>query len=112
MTRIADNESGHDLLDRVGRGATTKLLTEGSIAKPPGRLRAQARRRVSRGAPPTPQPKRLAHHFQASALLGSLSGLSHWLLNLQPFAHIVWAGDGTVSPGPLVRLLAIDAALE
>jgi ABC-2 type transport system permease protein len=66
--------------------------------------------------PPTPQPKRrlklLAHHFQASALLGSLSGLSHWLLNLQPFAHIVRAGDGTVSPGPLVWLLAIDAALE
>jgi ABC-2 type transport system permease protein len=38
--------------------------------------------------------------------------MSHWLLNLQPFAHIVRAGDGTVSPGPLVWLLAIDAALE
>jgi hypothetical protein len=75
-----------------------------------------ARRRVSRVRRQHHSPKRrlklLAHHFQAWALLGSLSRLSQWLLKLQPFAHILRAGGGTVSPEPLLWLRAIDAALE
>jgi ABC-2 type transport system permease protein len=34
-----------------------------------------------------------------------------WLLDLEPFAHIVRVGGGSFSPVPLLWLLAIDAAL-
>jgi ABC-2 type transport system permease protein len=49
--------------------------------------------------------------FIAVHLLGSLSGLPHWLLDLDPFAHILRVGGGSFSPAPLLWLLAIDAAL-
>jgi hypothetical protein len=49
--------------------------------------------------------------FIAVYLLGSLSGLPQWLLNLEPFAHILWVSGGSFSPAPPLLLLAIDAAL-
>jgi ABC-2 type transport system permease protein len=39
------------------------------------------------------------------------SGLPQWLLDLQPFAHILRVGGGSFSPVPLLWLLAFDAAL-
>ncbi|MGH3438999.1 MAG: hypothetical protein ACRDRN_21355 [Sciscionella sp.] len=49
--------------------------------------------------------------FIAVYLLGSLSGLPQWLLDLEPFTHIPRVGGGSFSPVPLLWLLAIDAAL-
>ena len=49
--------------------------------------------------------------FIAVYLLGSLSGLPQWLLDLEPFAHILRVGGGSFSLAPLLWLLAIDAAL-
>ncbi|WP_200900590.1 ABC transporter permease [Mycobacterium heraklionense] len=49
--------------------------------------------------------------FVALYLLGSISGLPQWLLDLEPFAHIPVIGDGALRVVPLVVLLAIDAAL-
>ena len=49
--------------------------------------------------------------FVALYLLGSLSGFSQWLLNLEPFAHIPRVGDGDFTAIPLLWLLGIDAVL-
>ncbi|QZA08937.1 ABC transporter permease [Mycolicibacter heraklionensis] len=49
--------------------------------------------------------------FVALYLLGSISGLPQWVLDLEPFAHIPVIGDGALRVVPLVVLLAIDAAL-
>lgn len=49
--------------------------------------------------------------FIAVYLIGSLSGLSQWLLDLEPFAHIPRVGDGDFTPIPLLWLLGIDATL-
>jgi ABC-2 type transport system permease protein len=49
--------------------------------------------------------------FVALYLLGSLSGASQWLLDLEPFAHIPRVGRGEFPMVPLALLLAIDAAL-
>ena len=49
--------------------------------------------------------------FIAVYLLGSLSGLPQWLLDLEPFAHILRVGGGSFSLAPLLWLLATDAAL-
>lgn len=49
--------------------------------------------------------------FVALYLLGSLSGLPQWLLDLEPFTHIPLVGDGGLDVVPLVALLVIDAAL-
>jgi hypothetical protein len=40
-----------------------------------------------------------------------LSGLPQWLLDLEPFAHILRVGGGSFSRAPRLWLLAIDAAL-
>lgn len=48
--------------------------------------------------------------FVALYLLGSISGLSQWLLDLEPFAHTPRVGSGfTVTP--LLVLLVMDASL-
>ncbi|TDH52488.1 ABC transporter permease [Mycobacterium talmoniae] len=49
--------------------------------------------------------------FVALYLLGSLSGVSQWLLDLEPFAHIPRVGAGAIDAAPLLWLLALDAAL-
>lgn len=49
--------------------------------------------------------------FVTLYLLGMLSGLPQWLLDLEPFAHIPLVGDGALNAAPLVVLLVIDAAL-
>jgi hypothetical protein len=49
---------------------------------------------------------------RGNRIIHGLSRLSQWLLKLQPFAHILRAGGGTVSPEPLLWLRAIDAAVE
>lgn len=49
--------------------------------------------------------------FVAMYLLGSLSGVSQWLLNLEPFGHIPRVGGAEFTAVPLLWLLAIDAAL-
>lgn len=49
--------------------------------------------------------------FVALYLLGSLSGLPHWLLDLEPFTHIPLVGADGFRVVPLVVLLAVDAAL-
>lgn len=49
--------------------------------------------------------------FVALYLLGSISGLPQWLLNLEPFAHVPLVGTGAFSVVPLVVLLVLDAAL-
>jgi len=49
--------------------------------------------------------------FIAVYLFGSLSGSPQWLLDLQPFAHILRVAGGSLSPAPLLWLLATDAAL-
>ena len=48
--------------------------------------------------------------FIAVYLFGSLSGSPQWLLDLQPFAHILRVAGGSLSPAPLLWLLATDAA--
>ncbi|MEZ0366321.1 ABC transporter permease [Mycobacterium sp. pUA109] len=49
--------------------------------------------------------------FVALYLLGSLSGASQWLLDLEPFAHIPRVGAGAIDAVPLLWLLGIDVAL-
>lgn len=49
--------------------------------------------------------------FIALYLLGSLSGFSQWLLNLEPFAHTPRVGGGDFTAVPLLWLLAVDIAL-
>ncbi|WP_207511541.1 ABC transporter permease [Mycolicibacter sinensis] len=49
--------------------------------------------------------------FVALYLLGSISGLPQWLLDLEPFAHVPLVGTGDFSVVPLVMLLVLDAAL-
>lgn len=49
--------------------------------------------------------------FVALYLLGSISGLPQWVLDLEPFAHIPLVGNGTFRVVPLIVLLTIDAAL-
>lgn len=44
-------------------------------------------------------------------LLGSLSGLPHWVLDLSPFAHIPVVGAGQFDAQPLAWLLGIDLVL-
>ncbi|OBG04835.1 ABC transporter permease [Mycolicibacter sinensis] len=49
--------------------------------------------------------------FVALYLLGSISGLPQWLLDLEPFAHVPLVGTGDFSVVPLVVLLVLDATL-
>lgn len=49
--------------------------------------------------------------FVALYLIGSLSGFSQWLLDLEPFAHVPRVTGGAFTPFPLLWLLVIDAAL-
>lgn len=52
--------------------------------------------------------------FVALYLLGTLSGVPQWVLNLEPFAHIPLVGspvDGGFSVIPLVTLLAVNTGL-
>uniref|UniRef100_UPI0035CCA365 ABC transporter permease n=1 Tax=uncultured Mycobacterium sp. TaxID=171292 RepID=UPI0035CCA365 len=50
--------------------------------------------------------------FVAVYLIGSLSGAPHWVLDLEPFAHIPRVGSGgNFTAVPLLWLLAIDTAL-
>ncbi|BBZ22288.1 ABC transporter permease [Mycolicibacter hiberniae] len=52
--------------------------------------------------------------FIALYLLGTISGLPQWVLDLEPFAHIPLVGartEGTFSAVPLVVLLALDIGL-
>ncbi|MGH3632608.1 ABC transporter permease [Mycobacterium sp.] len=49
--------------------------------------------------------------FVALYLLGSLSGFSQWLLDLEPFAHIPRVGNGDFTAVPLLWLLVIDTVL-
>ncbi len=49
--------------------------------------------------------------FVALYLLGTLSGLPQWVLDLEPFGHVPLVSDGHFSVVPLAALLAIDAAL-
>lgn len=49
--------------------------------------------------------------FVALYLLGSISGLPQWVLDLEPFAHIPVVADGAFHVTPLIVLLVIDAAL-
>jgi ABC-2 type transport system permease protein len=50
--------------------------------------------------------------FVAVYLLGSLSELPRWLLDLEPFAHVPRVGGDDFSAAPLLWLLMIDAALN
>lgn len=49
--------------------------------------------------------------FVALYLLGTLSGLPQWVLDLEPFAHVPLVTGGGVNPVPLILLLAVDAGL-
>jgi ABC-2 type transport system permease protein len=49
--------------------------------------------------------------FVALYLIGSLSGFSQWLLDLEPFAHVPRVTGGAFTPFPLLWLLVIDAVL-
>jgi ABC-2 type transport system permease protein len=49
--------------------------------------------------------------FVALYLLGTISGLPQWVLDLEPFTHIPLVAAGGFSVVPLVVLVAIDAAL-
>lgn len=44
-------------------------------------------------------------------LLGSLADMPHWLIDLEPFAHVPHVGTGGFNAVPLVWLLVVDAAL-
>lgn len=44
-------------------------------------------------------------------LMGSLADMPHWLIDLEPFAHVPHVGTGGFTAVPLVWLLVIDAAL-
>jgi ABC-2 type transport system permease protein len=59
----------------------------------------------------SPLPWGVLVGFVALYLIGSLSGFSQWLLDLEPFAHIPRVTDGAFTPVPLLWLLVIDAAL-
>jgi hypothetical protein len=64
---------------------------------------------------PWHDPDRLIQISRTSSrsphLLGPMSVLLRWLLDLEPFAHILRAGSGRFSPAPLWWLLAIDVAV-
>lgn len=49
--------------------------------------------------------------FVALYLLGTISGLPQWVLDLEPFAHIPLVGGESFSIVPLAVLLTLDAAL-
>jgi len=49
--------------------------------------------------------------FVALYMLGSLSGLPRWLLDLEPFSRIPHVGAGHFTAIPLLWLLGLDAAL-
>ena len=49
--------------------------------------------------------------FVALYLLGALSGLPQWVLDLEPFTHVPLVGGGTFSTLPLAVLVMIDTAL-
>jgi ABC-2 type transport system permease protein len=49
--------------------------------------------------------------FVALYLLGSLSDLPHWLLDIEPFAHVPRVNGGDFSAVPLLWLSIIDATL-
>lgn len=49
--------------------------------------------------------------FVALYLIGELSGLPQWVLDLEPFAHVPLVSGHTVTPVPLLALLTIDAGL-
>lgn len=49
--------------------------------------------------------------FVTVYLLGTISGLPQWVLDLEPFGHIPLVGDGGFSAVPLVTLTVIDAGL-
>ena len=49
--------------------------------------------------------------FIALYLLGSLAGLPHWLINLQPFTHAQRTPDQPFDATPVILLLLIDAVL-
>ncbi|BBZ29864.1 tetronasin ABC transporter integral membrane protein [Mycolicibacterium madagascariense] len=49
--------------------------------------------------------------FVALYLLGSLADSPHWLLDLEPFAHLPHVGLGDFRPAPLLWLSAIDGVL-
>jgi polyether ionophore transport system permease protein len=49
--------------------------------------------------------------FIALYLLGSLAGLPHWLINLQPFTHAQRTPGQPFDATPVIWLLLIDAAL-
>ena len=49
--------------------------------------------------------------FIALYLLGSLAGLPHWLINLQPFTHAQRTPGQPLDATPVIWLLLIDAVL-
>lgn len=49
--------------------------------------------------------------FVALYLLGSLSGVPQWVLDLEPFAHTPRVGSADFTATPLLWLIAIDATL-
>lgn len=49
--------------------------------------------------------------FIAVYLLGSLSNVPQWVLDLEPFTHVPHVGTGNFNPTALWLLLSIDAAL-
>jgi ABC-2 type transport system permease protein len=49
--------------------------------------------------------------FVALYLLGALSGLPQWVLDLEPFTHVPLVGGGTFSTLPLAVLMMIDTSL-
>ena len=49
--------------------------------------------------------------FIALYLLGSIAGLPHWLINLQPFTHAQRTPGQPFDATPVIWLLLIDAVL-
>ena len=49
--------------------------------------------------------------FIALYLLGSIGGLPHWLVNLQPFAHAQRTPGHPFDAAPVIWLLLIDVVL-